>query len=79
MRPSSQPRASSANPITRVRIWYACLLVIAGIFTIRLFYLQVIRHDYYQQAALRGQLKQYEIEPERGTIVAHNGAQTTPR
>src|SRR4051812_16413289 len=45
---------------------------------IRLFYLQVIRHNHYQQAALRGQLKQYEIEPERGTILAHNGSQTTP-
>lgn len=76
-----RPRQSSqsvVNPITRVRIWYACLLVVAGIFVIRLFYLQVIRHDYYQQAALRGQLKQYEIEPERGTIVAHNGAEITP-
>lgn len=77
MRPR-QAGQSDMNPITRVRVWYAFLLVIAGVFLIRLFYLQVIRHDYYQQAALRGQLKQYEIEPERGTIVAHNGAEITP-
>ncbi len=62
----------------RIRIWYAFLLVVTAIFLVRLFYLQVIRHDYYQQAALRGQLKQYEIEPERGTLVAHNGAEITP-
>lgn len=78
MRPSSQPRATSANPVTRVRIWYACLLFITAVFVIRLFYLQIIRHDYYQQAALLGQLKQYEIEPERGTILAHNNGGNTP-
>jgi len=48
------------------------------VFVVRLFYLQVIRHNYYQQAALRGQLKQYEIEPERGTILAHNNGTNTP-
>lgn len=66
------------KPITRIRIWYAFLLIVTAIFLVRLFYLQVIRHNYYQQAALRGQLKQYEIEPERGTLVAHNGAEITP-
>ncbi len=68
----------AANPLARVRFWYMGLLIICGIFVIRLFYLQVIRHDYYQQAALRGQLKQYEIVPERGVIVAHNGETTVP-
>ncbi len=77
MRQPSQPKANPINPIKRVRIWYAFLLILAGVFTIRLFYLQVVRHDYYQQAALRGQLKQYEIEPERGTIAAHNGDEIT--
>jgi stage V sporulation protein D (sporulation-specific penicillin-binding protein) len=78
MRPSSQPRATPANPLTRIRIWYACLLLITAVFVVRLFYLQIIRHSYYQQAALRGQLKQYEIEPERGTILAHNNGGQTP-
>lgn len=77
MRPQEVKRPA-VNPTTRVRIWYACLLVIAGIFVIRLFYLQVIRHDHYEQAALRGQLKQYEIEARRGTFLAHNGGDTTP-
>jgi cell division protein FtsI/penicillin-binding protein 2 len=54
------------------------LLFITAVFVVRLFYLQVIRHNYYQQAALRGQLKQYEIEPERGTILAHNNGTNTP-
>ena len=76
MRPKE--RTSVVNPVTRVRIWYACLLLITAVFVVRLFYLQIIRHDYYQQAALRGQLKQYEIEPERGTILAHNNGGNTP-
>ncbi len=73
-----QQSVHQANSLRRVQIWYACLMVILGVFVVRLFYLQVIRHDYYQQAALRAQLKQYEIEPERGTVVAHNGDSITP-
>lgn len=64
--------------LTRIRIWYACLVIVAGIFVIRLFYLQIIRHSYYTQAALSSQLKQYEIAAERGTILAHNSGNITP-
>ncbi len=73
-----QPHSAASSPIARIRIWYACLLFITAIFTVRLFYLQVIRHNYYQQAALKGQLKQYEIEPERGTVLAYNNGTPTP-
>lgn len=73
-----QQPSTLGNPVTRVRIWYACLLVIAGIFIIRLFYLQIIRHDHYQQAALSLQLDQYEIKATRGTIIAHNNGSVTP-
>lgn len=45
---------------------------------VRLFYLQVIRHDYYRNAALTGQFKEYEIPAERGVIVAHDGNQLVP-
>ncbi len=73
-----QPDQASSNPLARVRFWYVGLLVISGLFMVRLFYLQVIRHDYYQKAALRGQLKQYEIPAARGEIMAHNGDKTAP-
>lgn len=68
--------AQSSHTLARVRAWHLTLLAVSGLFVIRLFYLQVIRHDHYQQAALRGQLKQYEIPAERGEIVAHNGDTT---
>lgn len=73
-----QHSPAPSDPLARVRFWYVALLIVGGLFVIRLFYLQVIRHNYYQQAALRGQLKQYEIAPERGEILAHNGNTTSP-
>lgn len=69
---------NTSNPLARVRFWYVGLLVVTGLFMVRLFYLQVIRHDYYQKAALRGQLKQYEIPAARGEIMVHNGDKTAP-
>lgn len=77
MRPS-QANTTKLNPVVRVHIWYVGLLLVAAIVLVRLFYLQVIRHQYYSQAALRGQLKQYQIEPERGQILAHNGDAVAP-
>lgn len=77
----SSPPGSSRQIINtnrRLNIWYAVVLVIIGIIILRLFYLQIIRHDYYQQAALGDQLKQYTIAPERGTIEAHQGGNVVP-
>ncbi len=74
-----QPYQDSVlHQLRRIRIWYAVLLLVSALFVIRLFYLQVIRHDYYQKAALSDQLKQYQIPAERGTIVAHSGNATAP-
>lgn len=64
--------------MTRVRIWYGLLLLVFGIFGLRMFYVQVIRYNYYKTAALSDQLKQYEIPAERGTISAHDGGSVLP-
>jgi cell division protein FtsI (penicillin-binding protein 3) len=72
------PQPASVDPVQRVRIWYALLLLVFGVFAIRLFYLQVIRYDYYKKAALSDQLKQYVVPAERGTISAHLGDGTVP-
>ncbi|NBU33311.1 penicillin-binding protein 2 [bacterium] len=71
---------STKNSILKQRItlWYTLLIIIFGIFTARLFYLQVFRHDYYQRSALLGQLKQYDIPAERGTIRALDGSSVVP-
>lgn len=62
----------------RVAIWYGLLVVIFSIFVLRIFYLAVIQHDYYQKVALSGQLKQYSIPAERGAIRAYDGDQIVP-
>jgi len=74
----NQQPAESMDPVQRVRIWYALLLLVFGIFAVRVFYLQVIRYDYYKKAALSDQLKQYEVPAERGIITAHLGDSTVP-
>ncbi len=52
--------------------------MVFAIFLVRLFYLQVIRHDYYVKSAQKGQLKQYEIPAERGVIMAKDGKNAVP-
>lgn len=67
-----------ARSITRVRVWYGALLLVVGLFVLRLFYVQVIHYDYYKAAALSDQLKQYQIPATRGIIEAHDGNSTVP-
>lgn len=69
---------SATQAVTRVRVYYAILLVIVIIFGLRLFYVQVIRYDHYKAAALSDQLKQYEIPAKRGVISAYNGNDVLP-
>lgn len=64
--------------IQRIRFWYVLLLFLGGVFIVRLFYLQVIRHDYYEKSAAFSQLKQYEIPAARGVIKAKSGDKTVP-
>jgi cell division protein FtsI/penicillin-binding protein 2 len=75
---NQQPFQGQINPVQRARVWYGLLIVIFGVFAVRVFFLQVIRYDYYKKAALHSQLKQYEIPPERGVITAHFGDGTVP-
>lgn len=76
MLPSHQPLKMTSRG--KVQLIYA--LVVIGFVAIiaRLFYLQVIRHDYYKQQAYSGQLKQYLIPAERGVIEAHDGNSVVP-
>ena len=62
----------------RIRFGFGLIVIIIAIFIIRLFYLQVIKHDYYKATALSGQYKEYQIPAKRGIIEAHNGQETVP-
>lgn len=63
---------------SRSRVLAAMLLIIVGIFIIRLFYLQIIKHDYYVAIANSEQIKQLTIPAKRGVIYALNGDTPTP-
>lgn len=68
----------TSQHLLRIRLGYGLIVAVIAIFLVRLFYLQVIRHDYYKNSALSGQFKQYEIPAKRGVIEAHNGDERVP-
>jgi cell division protein FtsI/penicillin-binding protein 2 len=74
--PPASPTRVSTNH--RLFVWYAAIIFVFVVIVARLFYLQVIKHDYYQQAALNDQLKQYTITADRGIIKAHQGNGIVP-
>jgi cell division protein FtsI/penicillin-binding protein 2 len=69
---------SSVSANQRLNIWYGVLILIGVAIIFRLFYLQVIRHDHYRQAALSDQLKEYSITADRGDILASDNGVKVP-
>lgn len=63
---------------SRSRVLAAALLVIAAIFVGRLFYLQVIQHNYYVALAESEQQSRFVIPADRGLIYAKSGDQPVP-
>ena len=63
---------------SRARTLAILTLVIMAVFIVRLFYLQVIRHDYYVAQANREQLKQLTIPAKRGEIYAMDSGTPVP-
>jgi cell division protein FtsI/penicillin-binding protein 2 len=62
----------------RVRLIAYFLLLIGGLFVARLFYLQIIQHDYYTQKAVAEHVNQYTLFPTRGIIYAKDGETDVP-
>jgi len=58
---------------SRTRILAAVILVIVAIFVIRLFYLQVIKYDYYVGLATEEQQTIFDIPASRGEIYVKSG------
>ena len=76
--PTFRRHSADAPGNRRLKIWYAVLIAVLVIFAARLFYLQIIRHDYYKGAAQAAQLKEYEVPAERGTIRAYENGSVVP-
>ena len=66
------------SPESRIQLLYGLLFAVVIIIGLRLFYLQVIKHDYYQSQAQASQLKQFELPAERGSIYAFDGGEIVP-
>ncbi|HLZ15144.1 MAG TPA: penicillin-binding transpeptidase domain-containing protein, partial [Candidatus Saccharimonadales bacterium] len=75
-----QPAGPSTpnHAIRRAQWCFVAIVFVFGVFLVRLFYLQVIRYDYFHKAALSDQLKEYQIPATRGLIEAHSGGGVVP-
>lgn len=74
---------TSETRIFQNRLLWAALVVscFIGILLLRLTYLQIFSHSYYNQLSTQNQLEMFAIEPNRGLIYDRNGvllAENTP-
>ncbi|RWZ78615.1 MAG: penicillin-binding protein 2 [Candidatus Microsaccharimonas sossegonensis] len=63
---------------SRTRILAAVILAIVAIFVVRLFYLQVVKYDYYVGLAKAEQQSRFVIPASRGIIYAKSGTAIVP-
>lgn len=63
---------------SRTTLLLYLLIGVLVLFTLRLFYLQVIRHSYYKERAYQTQVSKLTIVPERGKIYALDGNTPVP-
>lgn len=68
----------SRGRMTRSTIILWGLFAILGIFILRLFYLQVIRHDFYVSRAREVQVQPLTIQPTRGELYVFDGRDIVP-
>jgi cell division protein FtsI/penicillin-binding protein 2 len=60
--------------VGRSRYLTLAIFVLFGMFVIRLFYIQIIQHDYYQDQANAEQIKKLVLPADRGLIYALDGS-----
>ncbi len=77
-KPSLNTSTKTPKILYRIRFIYGLLILICAIIIIRLFQLQVIQHNYYQQAANKSQIKQYALPAQRGLINGVSDGASTP-
>ena len=74
---SQQQKVPVPKRIDRTQLLKVFLFVFGAIFVGRLFYVQIIRHDYYAAQALAEHTKKYEIPAPRGLIKVQDGSSTS--
>ena len=66
------------NRHSRTRLLLAGVLLIGGIFILRLFWLQVIQHSYYVAQANAEHIAKFTLPAQRGQIYVHDGSVLQP-
>lgn len=74
----SATREKKTKNINRIQILKIFLVIFGVILVSRLFYIQIVRHDYYQAQALAEHIKKFEISATRGIIYFQDGDGTVP-
>ncbi len=73
---SNRSRASAARgvPFKRARFWLICLFFLLWAIAIagRLFWLQVVRHQEFEERAQKQQHRTFEVAPRRGVLYDRN-------
>jgi cell division protein FtsI (penicillin-binding protein 3) len=69
---ANRPRTAAprAVPMKQARFWIVCFFFLfwAGAITMRLFWLQVVRHSEYVERAQKQQQRTFEVAPRRGIL-----------
>ncbi len=73
-----QKQTQVSTKIDRTQILRICLFVFGAIIIGRLFYIQIIKHEYYQAQAIAEHLKKFEIPATRGKISLLDGSAQIP-
>jgi cell division protein FtsI (penicillin-binding protein 3) len=70
----SRNNATRVIPLKRARFWIICLFFSVWAFAIggRLFWLQIVRHNEFQERAEKQQLRTFEVAPRRGVLYDRN-------
>ena len=66
------------TPRSRAQALAYIVSAIMALFVVRLFYIQVIQHSYYQEQADSEQIKQFVLHAKRGEIYVMDGDTPAP-
>ncbi|MXW07883.1 MAG: penicillin-binding protein 2 [Gammaproteobacteria bacterium] len=64
--------------LSRLNIVWAVFIIIFAAVIVRLFYVQIVRHEYFATQADAIQIESLKIEADRGKIYAFNGGRKVP-
>lgn len=77
-RQSSRRKYQDRLKVDKIAMLRFFLLAVGGMLVFRLFYVQIIKHDYYQDQALAEHIKKYEIAAPRGIIRLSDKSSNVP-